>query len=180
MINSELRTDRDFRLIMVIILIAAIFCLSIGYASYNTLLQIDNSISINPQKWLVSFDNISTATVVGNAKEKAAPTLNATNISLNVELASPGDSISYTFDVVNGGNIDAKLSALPTISGIPDSIKDSLDISIKYDDGTALAENDVLTNGTSKKMKITIKYNENTEMTTQTVNASVTLLYIQK
>jgi hypothetical protein len=178
--NSEIRTDRDFRLIVIIILIAAIFCLSIGYASYNTLLQIDNSVSINPQKWLVNFTNISNATIVGNAKEKASPVLNATNIALNVELTSPGDSISYVFDVSNDGNLDAKLSSLPTITGIPETIKDSLNVNITYADGTALAVDDALDNGTSKKMKITISYKENTQMTAQTVDISSTLLYIQK
>src|SRR5574344_424223 len=176
--EKKLNEDRDFRIAIIIALIAAILCLSIGYASYSTLLQVD-TISEIPSNWLIKFDEISEGTKVGSAKEIAAPILSSTMIKLNVELASPGDSIFYTFKIVNDGNIDAKLNAIPSITGIADDLKDKLISNITYADGTAMNAGDVLATKTTKLAMVKISYKDGVVISPQQINTSILMLYVQ-
>ena len=114
--------DRGFRLIIIFALVVAIFCLSIGYASFNTLLQINTKTTVNNDVWSIEFQNMSAATLTGTAVETTAPALSATIVSFDVEFKMSGDAASYTFDVKNSGTLNAKLSTAPTVTGIPVSI----------------------------------------------------------
>jgi|GEM_PF-4697879 len=171
--------DRGFRLVIIFTLIVAIFCLSVGYASFSTLLQINTKTAVNNDVWAIEFQNMSTATLTGTAAEATAPVLSATTVNLDVEFKMSGDAASYTFDVKNSGTLNAKLSSAPTVTGIPDDVKDKFLVTLTYADGTTINANDTLNAGETKSLKITIAYKDGSTITNQVINSQILLLYVQ-
>ena len=93
--------------------------MTIAYASLQTNLNIGGTVNSPSANWDIHFINFSSAstpetTTSGetNTGEIKSVTTNATSIdSLKAELKKPGDSIVYTFDIKNFGNIRAKLNS---------------------------------------------------------------------
>lgn len=174
------KDDRELRLLVIMSLILAICCLSIGYSAYNEVLQINSKTMLTNNVWLIEFKNLSNPIKTGTAAENNSATITSTSINTNVILNNPGDAIEYQFDIVNNGTIDAKLSSDPGISGIPDSIKDQITISLTYEDGTSLKESDILNAGESRKVIYKITYQNGNRIEAQTINIETLLLFTQK
>ena len=90
--------------------------MTIAYASLQTNLNIGGTVDAPAVEWDVHFTNFAKGTVVGSATGPTAAELGnkvtATSISnLAISLPKPGDSITYTWDIVNTGSIDAKLNS---------------------------------------------------------------------
>ena len=99
-------TNRKYLLIAV----ALIFVISIGYAALSTTLQINGTANIASNSWDVHFANLQTTT--GSVTPTTAPTISGTNtteLTWAVSLAEPGDFYEFTVDAVNGGTINAKI-----------------------------------------------------------------------
>ncbi|MBQ9024065.1 MAG: hypothetical protein IJ105_02450 [Bacilli bacterium] len=95
--------------------------MTIAYAALQTNLSISGSVQSPSVSWDVHIINFAKGTVVGSATGPTAEELttgghlNATAISdVAVNLPKPGDSITYSWDIVNAGTIDAKLTSAPT------------------------------------------------------------------
>ncbi len=159
------------RTIAVSALILAIGALSISYAALSQILKVEaNSYVQTPDtKWNIHFENASNGIITGSA-EKGILTLNATNITLNgVILKNVGDSVTYTFEVVNDGNLDAKIGNIdyknPSFTGFGETsevdeaiVRDAYQYILTYEDGTPLTVSDVLNEGERKTLKLTITY----------------------
>lgn len=178
--NNDTTYDRGFRTTVIIALIAAIFCLSIGYASFSTILQINSISAVSNQSWMIKFTAVSLPTIVGSAKEKSSPVASSTLINFNVELQAPGDMISYTFKIKNSGTIDAKLDSTPSITGIPNDLKEKLVYTLTYEDGTLIKAGDTLLSGSEKSFKLVITYIDDSTIADQTVAATILMTYVQK
>ena len=150
-----------------------------------------------------SIDNEFKGVTTGNAVVNKEPTLESTTISgFDVTLTSPGDSVTYLFDVKNAGNLSAKLKTFVqgTLSCTPadgsttssdeaNKLCDELKYTLTYSDGRVLSPNvDVLPvakNGESGvqsfKLKLewpsasTVKVNDEVKITIGTT----TLIYTQ-
>ena len=90
--------------------------ITIAYAALQTNLSINGTANAAAVEWDVHITNFQRGTVVGSATGPTAAELGnkitATSISdLDINLPKPGDSITYTFNIVNVGNIDAKLNS---------------------------------------------------------------------
>ena len=89
--------------------------MTIAYAALQTNLNIGGTVNTPAVEWDVHFANFAEGTKNGSASGPSAATIEenttATSISnLAISLPKPGDSISYTFKIVNNGTIDAKLN----------------------------------------------------------------------
>ena len=63
--------------------------------------------------WNIYFDNMKTSIINGNAFVPNDPEVEATRIkAYDVLISKKGDYATFTFDVVNDGTLDAKLSTL--------------------------------------------------------------------
>ncbi len=105
--------DRSFKIVTIVALLVAVLGLSIGYAAYAENLKISGTVAVKASSntWDVHFENISAASFTGIANEMVSPDLTSTVISkFEVNFFAPGDSVSYTFDVVNKGLLNAKLT----------------------------------------------------------------------
>lgn len=187
---------KNDKIIAIIALFVAVVGLSVGFAALSTTLTINGTGTVKTSSWDVHFANLETQTT-GLAKEVTPPTLTATKIGdYEVNLQAPGDSIIYTFDIVNSGSYDAKISTItiprPTCSWKPDDDSYNsycagvIDYFLTYvDNGSTVQENDTLNSGETKKAKLELIFREKVtgdmlpteDMTIS--NLSIPITYVQ-
>lgn len=98
-------------------------------------------------------------------------------------LSKPGDFKAISFDVVNGGGIDAKLDGF-VLDGISSAQDVYLNYYILYSDGYTPKSGDVLTAGSTKSMVLVIEFDDSISSsqlptTDQSLDLSFTLNYVQ-
>lgn len=142
----------------VVIALLLIVTISIGYAALSTTLNINGTSTIKTQNWDVHFANVKTTTNTGATVTKA-PTITegkTTEVTYNVALNKPGSVYEFTVDVVNGGTIDAKTSAIPTLGG--NTQPTIFNYTVTWSDGTDITANTALAAGATKTVKVRIEY----------------------
>ena len=168
-------TKKDVKLVtgaIVIIMIAII--ISLVYAVFTGQLNITGSAVNRQSKWDIHFENVSNITTTGTAKvlNNHEPVINSNNRTeiqdYEVSLTSPKDSISFTFDVVNDGNYNAKIttidietpecSSTDTISAT--NMCNNLTYTLTYDSGATVQTNDIIYVKDKISLKVTLTFNE--------------------
>ena len=192
------KKDNDKKLPLIALLIVACVGISIGFSALSTTLTINGVANVSGMSFKIEFQNLSEATLTGNAQKITDPVISAdkTEISsYNVNFLDPGDSISYTFQIANNGTINAKLSQIirNTISceGYGNSeqattdannVCANLEYTLKYQEAqphyddsfvytsssTDIEVNDILNSGDVKDMILTLKYKSPTDSETIT------------
>ena len=124
---------------IIALLIVGLVSMTVAYAALSQTIFINSSAKVLNKSalWNVHFDTPVAGTPVGYASVATGKGLvkaNATTLSgLEVTLRAPGDSMSYTFNVVNDGTINIKA----TDDGINTSNKsDDYDILLEINGGT--------------------------------------------
>ena len=114
-----------------VLVIALVAMIGIVYAAYSQNLNINGDATVKANSWNVHFANLSEAQLIGEAKQLTAPTIknNSTTIGdYSVLLSKPGDSVTYSFDVVNDGTFNAGLDKInisrPTCTGTGESAEE--------------------------------------------------------
>ena len=190
--------NKDKKLVFgILALLVGIVAVSISYAAFTQNLNINGTANVTASNWSVHFANLTNGVRNGTAVERTSPTIKSGQTTIGdyaVDLYTPGDSITYTFDVVNDGDYDAKISVLtkgtPTCNGTdPTSntnVCANLEYTLKYTTGGAtVAQNDALRKNETKNMTLVLRYKTTigqNELPTATVNVSnlgVTLQYAQ-
>lgn len=166
---------KNLKILTIISICVGIMGLTIGYSALHTSLAISNNASAVSANWSIKFANISNVTS-GNAINIKTDNNSNTELIFDMQFNNIGDSITYNFDLVNDGNIDAKLSTLPTLTNIPSNYT----YTINYLDGTSIKENDTLPSGTTKSLKLTITCNSLDNNIPQEINSKLVMLYIQE
>lgn len=91
-------------------LVAMVLIMAIGYAAFAQQLNINGTATI-ASKWDVHIKSITPGTPVGGAKSTSATVDSNSTATFNTDLVSPGDSLTYTVVVENGGNLDARVAS---------------------------------------------------------------------
>lgn len=193
--------SKNYIVFGILALVVSLVAVSLAYAGFTQTLTINGSGTVKTVKWDVHFANLGTAVTTGTGSEITAPTIKSGATSIGdyvVQLASPGDSVSYTFDVVNAGNFAAKLTGLtigtPSCSSTKTSEANVVcnNLTYKLYDTTSnteltAADNAVLTAKTGvRHLKIVLTYKDTTtaaQLPTADVNVSglgITLTYTQE
>ena len=173
--------NRGVKVVAVIALIVAVVGLTIAYASLSVTLNITGSAKVTPANWDVEFENpaVDEESKIGGA-DGTAPTLEGktTLKDSQITLTKPGDSITFTFDVVNKGDIKAKLSTLtmPEVSALTyegtaleaqkttdeNTVKENIEYKLTDESGSEITDGGTLVLDTDsnqrKKMKLTMTY----------------------
>lgn len=215
--KSTSRTNREQKMLIAvsIMAIALISVIGVAVAAFTRKLEINGTATVSSTVWDIHFDKLLPVVIHGeNAKEVTAPkiTTNSNNVEntaikdYDVILKDPGDYVEYTFDVVNGGDLDAEISAISIKTGSNltcESTNDDdaiirnqnackhLRYTLKYADGTDVAIGDELVHdkgSNSKTMKLKLQFGETTtvdaaDLPNQDVKVSgldVVVLYSQK
>jgi hypothetical protein len=101
----------NIKSLVLILLVVAIVGMSVAYALLSTTLTITGNTSLSAASWDIYFSNLS-ANANGGATY-TLPTLSDTTLSdYEVVLTAPGDEVTFIFNIVNNGTIDAKITSL--------------------------------------------------------------------
>ena len=183
---------RKIKIISLCALLVAVLGLTVAFAALSQTLTIKGSAAVNAASWDIHFEKTSgKETEVKGTATFTEPTLSGTKIeNFSATLTKPGDSVTYYFDIVNKGTVDAVILSynFPTameeclhksLSSNPecepfDLVKnDEVDgydkgkylqlfnYNIYYvDGGKKLAREDTLNAGETKHMKLVIEYKD--------------------
>jgi len=182
---------RKIKIISLCALLVAVLGLTVAFASLSQTLTINGSAAVNAASWDIHFEKTSgKETEVKGAATFTEPTLNGTKIeNFSTTLTKPGDSVTYYFDIVNNGTVDAVVSSYDFPLAIrecernnnaysycinldfnSDNIIDSADFmtyltmfnsGLKYvDTDKSIAAEDVINAGETKHMKLFFEYQD--------------------
>ena len=151
---------------IIMILLAVVFVMAVGYAAFSQQLTINGSAEIS-SKWDVHIEDISVNSETLDGKNISASvgdnTLSAT---FQAELVSPGSAVTYNVTVRNGGTLNAKLDSLT----FTDSNNDAIQYSY-----VGISQNDVIDSGESQTFTITVKFNDQYTQMPDSTTSSVTM-----
>ena len=152
-------------------LLAILVCMTIGYASFSTQLNISGTSSIT-SNWDVQITNITQGTPTGTGENAVAPSYTATTATMEANLYAPGDAMTYEITIQNKGTIDAVLSKITK--------SDSNNPAILFET-SGVNEGDTLLAGETAKMTVKISYNSSVTSQPENLSAemAVTLEYTQ-
>lgn len=98
------------RTLAIFALAIALVATTVAYAALSTTLNISGNITKKGGSWSVGIANISNVSTTGTGALSTAPSVTGTTLSFEADLKKPGDSVSFTFDLVNNGSVDAVMS----------------------------------------------------------------------
>jgi len=189
--------DRKVKALAIVALVIAVVGLTVAFAAMSQVLVINGTATIEHVDWDIHFENlvnpVPAADITGTAEIATGgmPTIQAgpaeygskPNTAIgdySVILKKPGDSVTFTFDVVNNGDIDADLGTFtlptPTCNATETATAEAdnaicqanIVYTLKYSDGTTVKTGDALdkksgNTATRRTMKLTIGYKEDAE-----------------
>ncbi len=175
------KNSKKFVLALLVLLLLTV---SVGYSALSTTLNINGTSKINNATWDVHFENIKVTSGSVSATKAATIDTATTTVNYNVDLTKPGDFYEFTVDVKNAGSINAKLSALPTLSGVSTKQDVYTNYTVTYKDGTAIKADDKLASGETKTLKVKVEFDKNVannQLPTeaQTLNLTFAMNYVQ-
>ena len=157
---------------------------TVGYAALSTTLSITGKGTLSKNSWDIHFENL---VIVDNGASvvTTAPTIDSTKtkVSFNITLSKPGDTYEFTVDAVNKGTIDAMLSGFSATSLTTDQQK-YLTYTVTYSDGATISTKDYLKKGTSKTIRVRVRFKDDLSATdlpssAETLNLTATFVYVQ-
>ncbi len=177
------------------VFLAVVLVLAIVYAAFTKQLSLSGVGTVNDSTWKIKFDNLQSPVLAGDAEQVTAPSLSNNDTKLSnysVNLYGNGDSITYTFDVVNDGDFDAKITSIniptptctKTIAGVNQDaslVCSNLSYTLKYSNGTSVALNDTLNAGVTKTLKLSLSYSSQSEpmADVEISNLGISITYTQ-
>ena len=184
----------NIKSLVLILLVVAIVGMSVAYALLSTTLTITGNTSLSAASWDIYFSNLSASTY--GSPTYILPTVSDTTLSdFEIVLTQPGDDVQFSFDIVNNGTIDAKITSLikgsPVCNGVAGSTTGATDGPLVCNNlayyfyystsGDDVKEGDVLKAGESKKVTLQLSYIQSaTELPVNDVaisNLDITLVY---
>ena len=176
------------RTLAIFALAVALVATTVAYAALSTTLNISGNITKKGGSWSVGITNLSSVSTTGTGSMSKAPSVSGTTLSFDANLKKPGDSVSFTFDIVNSGTVTAEMyvgSAKMAINGISKDLESGSEMKAVSDDITYLLEikdsngkfystydqayiilGDKNTSTNTKTFKLTLTWNTGTKITT--------------
>ena len=109
------RNERT-RNIILIVLAVCLIGITVAYATLSQNLNISGVANVDKTSWNIHFTNVLTPKVEGQATGGKA-VLSSGNTVITISegtLSAPGDKITYTFDVINEGDLPAEVETTLT------------------------------------------------------------------
>ena len=124
-----MRREGQMQNIIIALLAITVLAMSIGYATYSQVLNINGSATFSKAKWDVHFDTTTfneTSTIKATTKD-----VGNTSISYSVTLPAPGDTYSFTVNAKNFGTIAANMTKL-TMTGLTSAQQNFITYTVSY------------------------------------------------
>lgn len=151
------------------VLAVGLIGITVAYAALTQQLKIEGTAKVEASTWDIHFETLEGApngyATLATDAGKLAIQSDTTIISGNLgTLKAPGDSITYTFDIVNAGDINAKLGSInigtptctATDSAVAAKVCGNLTYTLTYENGDTIQVGDTLNKKTTKKAKLVI------------------------
>ena len=161
------------------VLAVGLIGITVAYAALTQQLTINGTAKVAKTNWDIHFSDVSAGNPTGYATAGTLSKTGATTIAGDIgTLRAPGDSITYTFDIANAGDINAVIDSVTggqsvtctsTTQSVADAVCKELTYSIKYTDGSAIAKGDKLAKATdsstptTKNVTLTLTYKATAE-----------------
>ena len=148
---------------------------------------IDPPVEPSDIDWIIEFENIKELSGSVTPVSKATIDSSKMNINFSIVLNKPGQYYSFTADIANKGNTDAKIYNIIE-SGLTARQRKFLIFNVKYNDGTTISPEDTLLKGEKKKIKVLVKFKndedgieaEDLPQTQQVLDLQYHITYVQK
>ena len=172
----KIRSERDKRNYIIIALCMVVVIMGVGYAAFSSLLTINGTANIS-NSWCVGFDNtktsdmqitkgLSTGTTPTGSMSYSGTACGSTlqpTSSLVAHFYQPGDQIEYILTITNKSTVTAAIKSI-----LVDNESVTSDTTKKKDNITYIVEmpeSTTLTPNASTTMKVTAKFQNETDVT---------------
>ena len=178
--------ERRVKWLVIVSLIVAVLGLTIAFAALSETLTINGTATLDAAKWGIKFNNLTSGTKIGDAIVNNEATIaddKVTIENIDVTLKTPGDSVTYTVDLVNEGTINAEISNIK-VPELTEEQKRYIDFKVTYDTGEEVTQGDILNSETTKNLTIKIEFKKDIEASdlpsnAQQINLSYKLDFVQ-
>ena len=110
--GEKVEKERKVKTLSLVALIVAVLGLTVAFAALSQTLTINGTASVDAAQWDIHFENLSEPVIEGGA-QATTPTLSDTSVTgYDVTVTKPGDSVTYEFDIVNNGTVDAVIEKI--------------------------------------------------------------------
>ena len=157
---------------IIMVLLAVVFVMAIGYATFSQQLTINGTASID-SSWDVHIEDIAVnGTTLDGNNVSATVGDDKLSASFQAELVSPGSSVTYDVTVKNGGTLNAKLESITFTDDNNDAIEYSY---------AGITQNDVINVDGTQTFTVTVKFNDTYTSTpaNKTSNLTMYLSFVQ-
>lgn len=115
-------------------------------------------------KYSLYFDKDSLKeTIVGNTvTDKKNTGVEGTNITGIIAFKDKGDSVTYTWNIINNGDVDAKLVEMPHILGLQDNNKEAIEYDL-FINNKKVSKGTIIEAGDIAGCKMVIKYKKDSK-----------------
>lgn len=154
------------KILILVALVTIMLGMSVAFAAPNQSFKVnEENNNLN-----IKFENFENIETTGNAQEIKPAKINSSKTEIEdyeVILTAPGDSITYSFDIVNNGKIDVEITNLNNnIKYVGDEkdieiVKSGISYTVQYENGEYLMQGDTLTVGSSKTVILKLAYDSN-------------------
>lgn len=185
---------RKYWTVALSVLVVAVIAMTVAFAAINSELKITGTGQVNKSTFKVIMADLVGPSLTSDANVDSPAVLTDYKIEgFNAVFTSPNASVSYTFNVKNEGDHDAKIGALtklipvctaadPADEAVATAVCSNLTYSLTYTAGGAtVAEGDTLVVDEIKNMTLTLALS-GTDLFTAGVeisNLDITLVYVQ-
>ena len=157
---------------VIIALLIILLALAVGYAAFTQTLTISGT-ATGTGTWNVHFD--STATISPSGHSTLGPQVTNDTVTVNdLTLGYPGDGCTLTVNIVNDGNLAAKLTSLEILDAEDQPFSNS-DIQIEAPD----IASETLAAGETCPVTIAISWKEDSMATSASADFKVKFTYDQ-
>ena len=114
--------NRKIKILSLVALIVAVLGLGVAFAALSSQLTINGSAKAQAGSWNIHFvKTLDMPTQTTGDASFTEPTLSDTSIlGFKATVTKPGDSVTYYFDIVNSGTVDALVESYVFESGYKD------------------------------------------------------------
>ena len=178
--------ERRIKVLSIVALIVAVLGLTVAFAALSETLTINGTATLDAAKWGIKFENLTSGVLTGDAVVNNEATIaddDVTIENIDVTLKTPGDSVTYTVDLLNEGTINAEISNIK-VPELTEEQKRYIEFKVTYDTGEEVAQGDILSSGVTKNLTIKIEFKKDIEASdlpsnAQQINLSYKLDFVQ-
>ena len=143
------------RNIVIFSLIGVLLCMVVGYAAFQTRLEISGSSTVTGN-WDIEITNVNDGEASGTAENATKPSWTNLTASIEANLYDKGDAMEYDVTIENKGTIDAKLNDI--LTNLEQENSDAVIITF-----SGYAKGEILKAGSIKLIHVKIEYNPDYE-----------------